>query len=243
MSRKSSENAVRRRPTRFQVAAGAAVTLAIAAAVLTAVLGQTAGKDRQPRSLPLGSTATLAGVVGPPPLGPPGSEGVPVPSAKPIAPAGAPAPGETVDGITTAPSEQFVLHIHAHLTIFVRGVPRQVPYGVGIAPPLQVQPTPAGPFAGGAGFSWLHTHAPDGIIHIESPAQRTFTLGQFFDIWHEPLGRDQVGPERGRVTALFDGKRYLGDPSGIPLLAHAQIQLDVGRPLVAFQPVAFPGGL
>jgi hypothetical protein len=136
-----------------------------------------------------------------------------------------------------------VLHIHTHLAIFVRGAPRQVSYGVGIAPPLEVQSTAGGPFAGGAGFSWLHTHAPDGIIHIESPEPRTFTLGQFFDIWNQPLGRNRVGPATGAVTALFNGRRWLGDPRGIPLLAHAQIQLDVGRPLVAFEPIAFPPGL
>ncbi len=36
--------------------------------------------------------------------------------------------------------------------------------------------------AGGC-FYWLHTHTEDGIIHIESPVQRTFTLGHFFAIW------------------------------------------------------------
>jgi hypothetical protein len=148
-----------------------------------------------------------------------------------------------VDGITSAPSEQFVLHVHAHLTIFVRGVPRQVAYGVGITPPLELQPGATGPFAGGAGSAWLHTHAPDGVIHIESPVQRAFTLGQFFDVWNQPLGRDGVGPETGPVTAFLDGEHYLGDPRDFPLLAHGQIQLDIGRPLVAPQAIAFPPGL
>ena len=29
---------------------------------------------------------------------------------------------------------------------------------------------------------WLHTHAADGIVHIESPVDRTYTLGNFFDV-------------------------------------------------------------
>src|SRR5581483_12030445 len=29
----------------------------------------------------------------------------------------------------------------------------------------------------------LHTHEPDGIIHVESPVNRKFTLGEFFDVW------------------------------------------------------------
>jgi hypothetical protein len=108
----------------------------------------------------------------------------------------------------------------------------------------RVEPTPQDSFAlGGAAFFWLHTHAADGIIHIESPIVRTHTLGNFFDIWNEPLGPERVGPATGRVTAFFDGHRYLGNPRDIPLLAHAQIQLDVGRPLVAPESIEFPSGL
>lgn len=52
----------------------------------------------------------------------------------------------------------------------------KVPAGVGIADP-QTEPTQSGPFVGaGACFSWLHTHAADGIIHIESPVHRAYQL-------------------------------------------------------------------
>ena len=139
-----------------------------------------------------------------------------------------------MDGIQCQRSEQVLFHIHARLTVYVDGKARQVPYGIGIAPPRQVQGTPQGAFVvGGSCFAWLHTHAADGIVHIESPVQRTFTLGNFFDIWKQPLMRDRVGPATGHVTALFDGKVWTGSPRAIPLEAHAQIQLEVGRPLVA----------
>ncbi len=90
---------------------------------------------------------------------------------------------------------------------------------------------------------WLHTHAADGIIHIESPVQRTYTLGEFFDIWGQPLNPFQVGTAHGRVTALFNGRTFTGNPREIPLLAHAQIQLEVGRPLLAPEHITFPNGL
>ena len=155
-----------------------------------------------------------------------------------------PLPAKASTGSRLRQREQLAFHIHAHLTVFVAGAPRQIPYGVGIAPPLEVETTPQGSFAlGGAAFFWLHTHAADGIIHIESPIVRTYTLGNFFDIWNEPLGPERVGPATGRVTAFFDGRRYLGNPRKIPLLAHAQIQLDVGRPLVAPESIEFPAGL
>jgi hypothetical protein len=30
---------------------------------------------------------------------------------------------------------------------------------------------------------WLHTHDDTGTIHIESPIEKTFTTGQFLNIW------------------------------------------------------------
>ena len=30
---------------------------------------------------------------------------------------------------------------------------------------------------------WLHTHDNSGLIHIESPIKRNFTLGDFLQIW------------------------------------------------------------
>jgi hypothetical protein len=173
-----------------------------------------------------------------------GLEGIPIPSAPVLAPAASPAPGQSVDGVACGPTEQLAFHIHAHLTIFVRGSARVVPLGVGIAPPLEVEQTQAGLYAaGGQCFSYLHTHAADGIIHIESPIERVYTLADFFDVWKQPLTRDSVASAAGPVAAFVNGRRYSGDPRAIPLLAHAQIQLDVGRPIVAPQSITFPGSL
>jgi hypothetical protein len=136
-----------------------------------------------------------------------------------------------------------LFHIHAHLTVFVNGASRGIPYGVGI-PGAQLTATPAGPYvAAGSCFYWLHTHAADGIIHIESPVQRTYTLGNFFDVWGQKLTRTQVGPVSGAVTALYNGQVFQGNPREIPLTKHAQIQLEVGRPLVAPVAIHFPPGL
>jgi hypothetical protein len=173
-----------------------------------------------------------------------GPEGVPIPEAPTLARARFLTPDTQIDGIACQGSEQVLFHIHAHLTVFVRGAARQVPAGIGIAPPRQVAATPQGAFVtAGSCFMWLHTHAADGIIHTESPVDRTYTLGNFFDVWGQPLDREQVGPAHGRVTALVNGRRFTGSPRAIPLLAHVQIQLEVGRPLVAPEVVAFPNGL
>ena len=67
---------------------------------------------------------------------------------------------------------------------------------------------------------------------MESPVRRTFTLGNFFDVWGQTMSSAQVGPAQGKVTALIDGSVWQGSPRTIPLDAHSQIQLEVGRPLV-----------
>jgi hypothetical protein len=91
---------------------------------------------------------------------------------------------------------------------------------------------------------WLHAHANDGIIHVESPSTAdSFTLGEFFDIWGQPLSSTQVGPAKGTVTAFFNGKLYKGNPRNLPLGYHYQIQLDVGTPIVAPVNITSWGGL
>jgi hypothetical protein len=174
------------------------------------------------------------------PLGP---EGVPIPVGAPLAPPRLLHDGDRIDGIDCQRGERLAYHIHVHLQLVVRGSARQVPGGIGIGTPYDVLRTSAGAFFGGACFMWLHTHAADGIVHVESPVERTYTLGEFFDIWGQRLDRHRVGPARGRVTALFDGRLFKGNPRLIPLLPHSQIELEVGRPLVAPEHVTFPTGL
>jgi hypothetical protein len=168
---------------------------------------------------------------------------VTAPAAPLLASTDAEPSGATVDGIQAQSSEQALFHIHAHLAVYVNGTARTIPEGIGIVAPRQEEQSDSGPFVvAGAAFYWLHTHTPDGVIHIESPVQRTYTLGDFFDVWGQPLSSTQVGPAHGTVIAYLNGQRYAGDPRSLPLTAHAVVQLDVGGD-VAPQPYTFAAGL
>ena len=81
----------------------------------------------------------------------------------------------------------------------------------------------------------------DGVIHLESPSVRVYTLGDFFDEWRQPLSRTRVAGARGKVTAYLNGKPWTKDPRAIPLLPHASIQLDVGAPTVPPKIISFAG--
>jgi hypothetical protein len=229
---------------KHRLRASIAVVATLATLATTAALTLTRNGGAASAPLPLAALTTLGHLRPVGAVGPLGPEGVPMPRGPALGRTRLVAVSDQIDGITCQASEQVLFHIHAHLTIFVRGVARQVPAGIGIAPPYQVEATPRGAFVGGAAcFMWLHTHAADGIIHTESPVQRTYTLGEFFDLWGQPLNRTQVGPSHGRVRALSNGQVFTGNPRDVPLLAHAQIQLEVGRPLLAPENIAFPKGL
>ncbi|MGI8800790.1 MAG: hypothetical protein ACR2KV_01250 [Solirubrobacteraceae bacterium] len=153
------------------------------------------------------------------------------------------AAGATVDGVQCQQSEQVRYHIHSHLAVFVNGRPGTIPEGIGIAPPRTTQKSGTGLFvAGGSCFYWLHSHTDDGVIHVESPSQRIYTLGNYFDIWNQPLSRARVGAASGPVTAYVNGRPFTGDPRSISLGLHSVIQLDVATK-VAPAAYTFANGL
>lgn len=141
--------------------------------------------------------------------------------------------GEPVDGIPCQ-AEMVAVHVHAHLALIANGKQVQVPAFIGMAPNST-----------GGCLYWLHTHGPDGIIHVEAgdpnnPNGGHYTLGNFFDIWGYPLSSTQVGPFKGAVTAYVNGEQYTGDPKTIPLRSHQQVVLEVGQPVVPPPMYKFP---
>jgi hypothetical protein len=131
--------------------------------------------------------------------------------------------GQTINGISCDAQEGQRIHIHQHLVIFDHGKPLNIPPNVG-------QP------AGRRCIYWLHTHTPDGIIHIEAPKDRSFTLGDFFKVWGQPISRTQAASAKATAKTPLkiwvNGKPYTGDPAKISLLAHTDIVIQAGPPFV-----------
>ena len=195
-------------------------TAALAAGLMLALLGGAAG-----------AAADAA------PAGGPGDTIVDDP---PVLATAAVRSGAPIDGIPSGAMVKGGFHIHAHLTLYINGKEMWVPAGVGVTQPLVLDPDRPDPVITAArGFYWLHTHDESGVIHAEAPEPHPFTLGQFFDVWGQPLSRRAVGPANGDVTVLVDGKPFPGNPRSIPIEPHELIQLNVGRD-VPFQPYKFP---
>jgi hypothetical protein len=141
-------------------------------------------------------------------------------------------------GLPALEQEGTVLHIHQHLDVFVAGRRVVVPAGVGID--------------GAERFiSPLHTHDTTGIIHVESPTVRTFTLGQFFGVWGVGFTPRCLGgyctSGAKRLSVYVNGKLVRGDPRRAPLEAHEEIVVAFGTTAQLPRPLpssfTFPAGL
>jgi hypothetical protein len=133
-----------------------------------------------------------------------------------------------IDGIRCQP-EHLETHYHAHLTLLKDGKHVKVPALIGID--LQHQC-----------LYWLHTHDATGIIHIESPDTRTYTLGQFFDVWGQPLSATKAASLSGKLKVFVGTGRVSGDPRSIVLKPHELITIEQGRTVVP-PPFQFPPGV
>jgi hypothetical protein len=130
--------------------------------------------------------------------------------------------GADVDGLVCAAGMSEFYHVHAHLAIVSDGQWLASPANVGILSQCNYE---------------MHTHDQTGIIHIETPSVKTFTLGQFFDIWGQTLSRTNVAGVTGTVVAYIndngDVRRYEGDLRNIELISHRDITLQIGKPMGA----------
>jgi hypothetical protein len=142
-------------------------------------------------------------------------------------------------GLPALTAEGQVVHIHQHLDLFVNGKAVKVADDIGIDPQ-------------GGFISPLHTHLQtEGVIHVESPTQERFGLGQFFAVWGVRLDAKCLGGEcagKGKVLrAWVDGKPVTGDPTRIVLDTHQEIVIAYGTPAQMPDPVpssySFPSGL
>ncbi len=136
-------------------------------------------------------------------------------------------------GLPALRAEGQRLHIHQHLDVVVRGRGYPVPAGIGIDYHERF-------------ISPLHTHDFSGIMHVESPTVRRFTLGQWFDVWGLRFSATCLGgyctKGKERVWVFVNGKRLLGNPRQIALKEHQEIVVAFGtlasipKPI----PVSFP---
>ena len=68
-------------------------------------------------------------------------------------------------------------HIHPNLKIVVNGTVQIIPKDIGI---------------NNLCMNAIHTHDATGVIHVESPVRKDFTVGDFFAVWGKEFDKNQI---------------------------------------------------
>ena len=162
-----------------------------------------------------------------------GPDGLPMETGAFLAPATTTRLGAIVKGIQCEPFAQLAYTAYVHLQVYVDGHSRALPGGIGIVDENPVATQHGLFYRALTCMYWLHTRAADGLVEVQAPVSRQFTLGDLFSVWNQPLTRTQVAQSHGPVTAFVNGRRWRGDLATIPLSEHVAIQLAVGTPAPA----------
>ena len=133
--------------------------------------------------------------------------------------------------------EHTQVHYHAAIQILNQGQAVAIPTSVGRTAYC---------------YYWLHMHTGEpGIIHVEAPNDRAFTLGDFFRVWAAWSGGQEridsrhvssltlSGAERLVVFVAPDGSApqvFTGDPASIVLKEREVVTVEVSPPTVSPPP-------
>jgi|JI10StandDraft_1071094.scaffolds.fasta_scaffold132054_2 hypothetical protein len=87
-------------------------------------------------------------------------------------------------------------HIHPELSIFVNGQEMLIPTNLGVK---------------ATGMTAIHTHDEKGVIHVEAPIQKDFTLGDFFAVWGKDFSStkllDNAVNENTEIVVTVNGQK------------------------------------
>ena len=111
-------------------------------------------------------------------------------------------------------------HVHALLSVYVDGEQVAVPANIGIDARDRIE-------------SPLHTHTPDGVIHVEADEPGSFTLQDVFFIWGVEFAADRLGaytPGGGRELYVYVNGEPVEDPAAYDIQQGDNIVVAYGEP-------------
>lgn len=106
-------------------------------------------------------------------------------------------------GVECLTSEEF--HLHPHLTIKINGEEEPLPANIGIYEGCTQE---------------LHTHEPDGVIHVESDIDKGYTFQNFLNVWGLSLEQE------GYITRLTVDGVYNNNDTNFKLAEPQEILLE-----------------
>jgi hypothetical protein len=149
-------------------------------------------------------------------------------------------PAPNASRVQCQPVEQLANHFHTRLVILHEGAAVTIPAYIGIKSSC---------------IYWLHTHDTSGVIHIETPItefRTTFTLGDFFSVWGQPIDSSHaasavVGSGQSMHAWVQDDPSgspaaFTKNPATIPLHDCESITIDIGAGEPGAPAYDFPTG-
>jgi hypothetical protein len=136
-----------------------------------------------------------------------------------------------ISGISCDSGEQNGYHIHVHLTIYINGLRLNIPAGIGIG----ITPGTSNIDC----FYWMHTHAEDGVLHIEEPQEMdNLALDDFLTVWQQKFANLNFPPQMTQSTGWqiwVNGKPFNGVVTSplhteVQFHSHDVITLEYGSP-------------
>ncbi|MBX4205434.1 MAG: hypothetical protein KW788_04635 [Candidatus Doudnabacteria bacterium] len=119
-------------------------------------------------------------------------------------------------GLDPLSAEGTVMHIHQHIDIVINGQNIVIPAEVGFGKTV---------------VSAIHTHDTSGIIHVESPVQKDFKLGQFFTEWGIKFDGNCVSTfcaDSSHKLVVGVNGSAISNPQDYVLKAHDEIEIWYG---------------
>ncbi len=103
------------------------------------------------------------------------------------------------------------IHTHANLSIVIKNKPVTIPADIGIDRAKNCMHP-------------IHTHDDSGIIHMEIPSHKDFTLEEFFRMWGKRFDSKCIFDNCGKITMKVNGKN---NNSFENYILHDQDQIEI----------------
>lgn len=149
-----------------------------------------------------------------------------------------PVTGKVVGDCRPGLGSRFAVHVE----VFAANRVVILPAGIGTKPPRDFS---AGRVTRARCYGGVVTVDATGVVLVRPEAH--FALSALFRAWGEQLSATRLcsfsAHPGSRVVAYLDGRRWPGDPRGVPLLRHAEIVVEVGPPVPPHSSFAFPKGI
>jgi len=135
--------------------------------------------------------------------------------------------GNPIGNFTCVVNTPDAFAFNAHVSILVNNEAQMIPSRIGS------HTLPAGNHC----FYTIHTHDSSGKVHVTPDAAGTFTLGELFQIWDQPLTNTNVAGITGLPIEVFvtdNGvvtKVEEANWTTIELKSHREITIGVGTPV------------